>query len=90
MATAGGSGGGPGRRGGGPGSGGGPGGGGDGAVDDDSPPRADARFDWEADPEPILSLPPLSRPREDWEKAWTSAGSTSSFDPMSHYVRDKG
>jgi hypothetical protein len=79
---------------------GGSGGGGPGGwqADDEQDPGGDVRFLNEGfppvvgEPEPVPQLSAPVKPGAPWEKAWTSAGSSSSssVDPMSHYISDNG
>jgi hypothetical protein len=54
-------------------------------LDEGYPPVA-------AEPEPVPQLSAPVKPGAPWEKGWTSAGSSSSssVDPMSHYISDNG
>lgn len=45
-------------------------------------------LDWEHSPP--HQLPARSPQRAEWEKAWTSAGQSSSVDPLSHYLAEEG
>ena len=49
----------------------------------------DAALQWDAEEGPPRLAAPTP-PRPTAEKAWTSGGSTSSGDPMSHYVSQEG
>ncbi|KAK1651807.1 hypothetical protein QYE76_069612 [Lolium multiflorum] len=81
-------------------TGGGGGGGGPGGwqADDEQDPGGDHLFLDEgyppvaAEPEPVPQLSAPVKPGAPWEKGWTSAGSSSSssVDPMSHYISDNG